>query len=79
MEHPHHITSFNVLQPSIVRTIREAFDDAVQELEQRRGAGAPPLSYDTRAKLARRLVDLARHGECDFQRLRMAALSALPI
>ncbi len=75
MEDPH-ITSYNVLQPGVVRTIREAFDDAVQELEQRR---ANKLPEDARAKLARKLVDLARHGECDFQRLRMAALTALPI
>lgn len=69
------ITSHNALPTSVVRTIREAFDDAVQEIEKRRGAGVPE---DTRAKLARRLVDLAKHGECDFQRLRMAALSHLP-
>jgi hypothetical protein len=70
------ITSFNVLQPSVVRTIREAFDDAMQEIEKRRGFGVPE---DARAKLARRLVELARHGECDFQRLRSAALTALPL
>ena len=74
---PANITSFNVLEPRVVRTIREAFDDAVSEIERRRGAAAP-LPEDTRAKLARRLVDLAKHGECDFQRLRSAALTALP-
>lgn len=70
-----HITSYNVLEPRVVRTIREAFDDAVHEIQQRRGADVPE---DTRAKLARRLVEMARHGECDFQRLRSAALTALP-
>jgi hypothetical protein len=70
------ITSFNVLEPRVVRTIREAFDDAVYEIEHRLGNGALP--EDTRAKLARRLVELAKHGECDFQRLRSAALTALP-
>jgi len=70
-----HITSFNVLEPRVVRTIREAFDDAVEEIEKRRGADVP---QDTRAKLARQLVELARHGECDFQRLRSAALTTLP-
>lgn len=69
------ITSFNCLEPRVVRTIREAFDDCVRELEKRRGAG---VSDDVRAKLAKRLVDLARHGECDFQKLRSAALSAPP-
>jgi hypothetical protein len=70
------ITSFNVLEPRVVRTIREAFDDAVRELEVRRaGMG---VTDDMRAKLAKRLVDLARHGECDLQKLRNAALSALP-
>ena len=73
---PTHITSFNALQPRVVRTIREAFDDAVKELEQRRGFDVPE---DARAKLARRLVDLARHGECDFQRLRTAALTSMPV
>jgi hypothetical protein len=73
---PSQITSFNVLQPRVVRTIREAFDDAVKEIEERRGYDVPE---DARAKLARRLVDLAKHGECDFQRLRTAALTTLPL
>lgn len=72
---PSDITSFNVLEPRVVRTIREAFDDAVLEIEHCVGA---PLTEDSRAKVARRLVELAKHGECDFQRLRSAALSALP-
>lgn len=72
------ITAFNVLQPSVVRTIREAFDDAVKEIETRRGAGAP-LPEDARCKLARRLVELARHGECDLQRLRSEAIRAVPV
>jgi hypothetical protein len=72
------ITTFNPLQPIVVRTIREAFDDVVQQLEQRRGVQAPPLHKDARAKLARHLVELARHGERDYDRLRMAALSSVP-
>lgn len=70
------ITSFNVLQPNVVRTIREAFDDALKEIETRHGADIPK---DIQVKLARRLVELARHGECDFQRLRAAALTNLPL
>jgi hypothetical protein len=70
------ITSFNTLQPAVVRTIREAFDEAVKELEQRRASSLPE---DARAKLARRLVDLAKHGECNFDKLRKAALSVIPV
>ncbi len=70
-----HITSFNVLEPRVVRTIREAFDEAVQEIQTRRGVDVPE---DTQAKLARQLVELARRGECDRQKLRSAALTSLP-
>lgn len=70
------ITSFNTLQPIVVRTIREAFDDAVKELEQR---SATSLPEHARVKLARRLVDLAKHGECNFDKLRKAALSVIPV
>ena len=66
------ITSFNPLQPVVIRTIREVFDVAVNELEMRQGHASLPR--DTRSKLARRIVDLARHGERDFDRLRTAAL-----
>lgn len=69
------ITSFNVLQPKVVRTIREAFDEAVKELEARRGE----LPREAQARLARRIVELAKHGECDPQRLRAAALTAVPL
>jgi len=69
-----HITAYNALEPSVVRKIREAFDGAVKEVESRRG-DAPD---HTRAKLAREIVGLARHGECDVNRLRAAALSTLP-
>ena len=71
------ITTFNPLQPNVVRTIREAFDDVVQQLEQRRGDLAPPLPKDARAKLARHLVELARHGERDYDRLRSSVLSSV--
>ena len=68
------ITTFNTLKPTMVRAIREVFDDAVRELEMQRGSGAPPLSEKARADLARKLVELARHGECDANRLREAAI-----
>jgi len=69
------ITTFNTLKPTMVRAIREVFDDAVRELESRRGSSAPPLSDRARAELARKLVDLARHGECNTERLRQAAIT----
>jgi len=69
------ITSFNTLQPAIVRTIREAFDDAVKEIETRRGA----LPERERIKVAKHLVHMAKHGECSFERLRVAALDAVPL
>ena len=77
MTDPTPITAFNALQPSIVRTIREAFDDAVKTVETHRGPGAPPPSDDTRAKLAKAIVGMAKHGVCDLARLRDDALTAL--
>lgn len=71
------ITSFNTLQPTVVRTIREVFDEAVKELEARQGLGT--LSQEIQAKVARQIVDLAKHGVCNRERLRSAALDALPL
>ena len=73
MHHDHTVTSYNALQPIVVRTIREAFESAVGELEQRHG---PNMVTDyTRAALARQMVRLARAGECDAERLQTNALS----
>ncbi len=71
------ITSFNTLKPTLVRAIREVFDEAVCEIEKRRGTDAPPLPESIRAEVARKIVDLARHGECDAERLRRAAINDL--
>ena len=71
------ITTFNALQPSIVRTIREAFDDALKMVDERRGPNAPPSTDDTRAMLAKAIVNMAKHGICDAARLRDEALKAL--
>lgn len=70
------ITTYNKLDANVVRTIREAYDHAVIEIEQRRGIKAPPLGEDSRAKLAQCLVGLARQGEIDPSRLRMAAMTS---
>ena len=69
------ITSFNTLTPAIVRTIREAFDEAVKEIETRRGT----LPECERLKVSKHLVEMAKHGECSFERLRGAAMTALPL
>ena len=67
------ITSYNTLQPIVVRTIREAYDDALKEIEQRHGA----IPECERARMARHLVEMAKHGECSFERLRGAAIEAV--
>ena len=56
---------------------REVFDDAVSELERRRGSEGAPLPETMRAEVARRLVELARHGESDTERLRRAAIDGI--
>ena len=73
------ITAHNLLEPWLVRTIREAFDDAIRMVQERRGPDAPPPSDGMRAKLAKQIVGLARTGECDADRLREKALSALQL
>lgn len=70
------INTLNSVNPSVCRLIREAFDDAVKAVQERRGLSA---SDDTRAKLARQIVEMARHGERDSIRLRDGALTALHI
>ena len=75
--HNDQITTFNRLKPEVVRAIREVFDDAVSELERRRGCVASPLPESMRAEVARRLVELARHGESDTETLRRAAIDGI--
>ena len=72
-----HINTLNTVNFAAVRTIRVAFEDAVKEVQERRGADAPPPSDDTCARLARQIVELAKWGERDVIRLREDALSAL--
>jgi len=72
------INTLNTVNFAAMRVIREAFDDAVKEIETRRGRILPP-SDDTRAKLARQILSLAKSGERDAIRLRNGALTALHI
>ncbi len=67
------ITSYNVLPPAMLRTIRQAFESTVGELEERHGRHA--VTDYTRAALARQMVRLARNGECDAVRLQAQALT----
>ncbi len=73
------INTLNTVNFAALRTIRVAFDDAVKEVQVRRGVDAWPLSDDTLAKIARQIVELAQHGERDATRLRKGALSSLHI
>ncbi len=70
------INTLNTVNFAAMRVIREAFDDALKEVQVRRGSTTPP-SDDTREKLARQILDLAKLGERDAIRLRDGALSAL--
>jgi hypothetical protein len=72
------INTLNTVNFAAMRVIREAFDDAVKEVEVRRGKTLLP-SDDTRAKLARQILNLAKGGERDAIRLRDGALTALHI
>jgi hypothetical protein len=71
------ITSQNMLSGAILRTIHEAFDDAIETLERECGPYAPSASKRIRAAVARRMAELAKHGVCDFERLRVGALKAV--
>jgi hypothetical protein len=70
------INTLNTVNFAAMRVIREAFDDAVKEVESRRGISLL-RSEETRAKLAQQILDLAKGGERDAARLRDGALSAL--
>lgn len=72
------INTLNTVNFAAMRVIREAFDNAVKEIENRRGKSLSP-SDDTRAKVARQILTLAKSGERDAIRLRDGALTALHI
>lgn len=79
MSDQNRITAFNVLEPRVIRSIREAFDDALKTMQQNRGPDAPPPCDGVRAKLAKQIVVMARTGECSADSLRDRALSALQL
>jgi hypothetical protein len=60
-----------VFDDADTRIMGEAFDAACEEV---RDAGQPPLA---REAMAKRIIDAARAGERDVNRLREAALSGL--
>ena len=72
-----HINTLNTVNFAAMRVMREAFDDALKEVQVRRGLPTPPTDDETRAKLAKQILTLAKHGERDAIRLRDGALSAL--
>ena len=73
------ITAQNVLEPWVIRTIREAFEEAIKAVQEHRGPDAPPPSDGIRAKRAKQIVSMARTGECSTNRLRDGALNALQL
>lgn len=60
-----------VFDDAVTRIMGEAFDAACEEI---RNAGQPPV---VREIMAKRIIDAARGGERDVNRLRDAALLAL--
>lgn len=71
------VTSFNLLPPVLRRTIHEAYDDAMEVLGTRQGCNQW-LTYQTMSMtVARHIVEQAKQGECDVERLRVSALSAV--
>jgi hypothetical protein len=79
MPNPTAVTSFNLLPPVLRRTIHDAYDDAMETLEARHGCDKW-LMYETiRMTVARHIVEQAKHGECDVERLRESALAVVHV
>lgn len=71
------VTSFNLLPPHFRRAIHDAYDDTMETLETRYGCGRWLTYESVRMTVARHIVDQAKHGECDVERLRESALTAI--
>lgn len=79
MPNPCAVTSFNLLPPALRRTIHDAYDEAIEALNARQGSDNW-LSYETiRMTVARHIVEEARHGEHDVERLSKSALTVVYI
>jgi hypothetical protein len=73
------INTLNTVNFAAMRVMREAYDDALKQVQVRRGLPTLPADDDTRSKLAQEILALAKHGERDVIRLRDGALTALHI
>jgi hypothetical protein len=73
------INTLNTVNFAAMRVMREAFDDALKQVQVRRGLPIVPYDDDTRSRLAKEILSLARRGERDAIRLRDGALSKLHI
>jgi hypothetical protein len=71
------INTLNTVNFAAMRVMREAYDDALKQVQVRRGL--PTTDDDTRSKPAQEILSLAKHGERDVIRLRDGALTALHI
>lgn len=77
MPNPHAVTSFNLLPPVLRRAIHDAYDDAMEALEARQGCDRW-LTYETiRVTVAHHIVENAKHGESNVDRLCVGALTAV--
>ena len=73
------INTLNTVNFAAMRVMREAYDDALKQVQVRRNLPTLPTDDDTRSKLAQEILALAKHGERDVIRLRDGALTALHI
>ncbi|MDZ4739316.1 MAG: hypothetical protein SGJ03_05355 [Alphaproteobacteria bacterium] len=71
------VTSFNMLPPALLRTIHDAYDDAVEAVAARQGNDHWVMKDWILKTIARHIVEQAKHGECDVVRLRASALTAV--
>ena len=71
------VTSYNLLPPVFRRAIHEAYDDAMVALGTRQGDDRWLTFERMSMTVARHIVEQAKHGECDVDRLRVSALTAV--
>jgi hypothetical protein len=66
-------TTGAILNDQVLGLVGDAFDDACGALHDK---GQPPIVYEV---IATRIINAAKDGERDPERLRMAGLAALPL